>query len=78
MAWKELKKGAFDASENSNIMNIKYPLVSFLLVFVCGCAPEIGSDAWCESMVDKDKGDWSTNEATEFARSCIFKDYSED
>lgn len=41
------------------------------------CAPEVGSDAWCEDMVEKPKGDWSANEAAEFARSCVFKSYED-
>jgi len=43
-----------------------------------GCAPEVGSDEWCEDMADKAKGDWTANEATEFARSCIFKSYDDE
>lgn len=42
------------------------------------CAPEVGSDAWCEDMADKPKGDWSTNEALEFAENCVFKSYDDD
>jgi len=44
--------------------------VALLLV---ACAPEVGSDAWCEDMDEKAKGDWSTNEATEYAKSCVFR-----
>ena len=49
-------------------------------IFLCvavltACAPEIGSDAWCEDMAEKSKGDWTANEASEFAKSCIFKKY---
>jgi hypothetical protein len=44
---------------------------------LCACAPEVGSDAWCEDMVEKPKGDWSANEAAEFARSCVFKSYDD-
>ena len=49
-----------------------------LLLLMCGCAPEVGSDAWCEAKVEKDKGDWTTNEASEFAGNCIFKNYDTD
>ena len=42
------------------------------------CAPEVGSDAWCEDMADKPKGDWSTNEALAFAESCVFKSYDDE
>ena len=36
-----------------------------------GCAPEVGSPRWCEAMKDKPRGDWSANEALEFARNCV-------
>jgi len=38
---------------------------------LAACSPEVGSPEWCEDMKKKDKGDWSTNEATDFAKSCI-------
>lgn len=36
------------------------------------CAPEVGSPRWCEAMREKARGDWTANEALEFARSCVF------
>ena len=33
--------------------------------------PEVGSERWCEQMRDKPRGDWTANEALEFARSCV-------
>jgi hypothetical protein len=36
------------------------------------CAPEVGSRAWCEAMDEKSKGDWTANEATEYAKNCLF------
>ena len=44
-----------------------------LLTALAACAPEVGSEAWCEAMDEKPKGDWTANEATEYAKSCIFK-----
>lgn len=38
-----------------------------------GCTPEIGSDQWCTNLKEKPKGDWSMNEATDFAKHCIIK-----
>ena len=35
------------------------------------CSPEVGSEDWCEDMKEKPKGDWSANEAADFARHCI-------
>jgi len=37
------------------------------------CSPEVGSKAWCDDMDAKPKGDWSANEATDYAKNCIFK-----
>lgn len=48
-------------------------LAGMLLLALAGCAPEIGSDAWCANMKAKPKGDWSTNEAVDFAKHCILK-----
>jgi len=42
-----------------------------LSFFVIGCT-EVGSEEWCEDMKQKDKGDWTANEATDFAKHCIF------
>lgn len=56
------------------------PLIVALAVtaLLAACEPEVGSDEWCEDMVDKPKGDWTANEAAEFAGSCIFKNYDEE
>jgi hypothetical protein len=53
-------------------------LLLVLVSVLAACAPEVGSDAWCEDMVETPKGDWSTNDATEFAKSCVFKSYDDD
>ena len=47
-------------------------------IFLAACAPEVGSDAWCEDMDEKAKGDWSTNEAKEYANSCVFRTSNDD
>ncbi|MBT7952208.1 MAG: DUF3012 domain-containing protein [Gammaproteobacteria bacterium] len=51
-----------------------------LYIFICfsclslnACAPEVGSEGWCKNLKEKPKGDWSTNEATDFAKHCLFK-----
>ncbi|MFQ3207530.1 MAG: hypothetical protein ACI9IT_001688 [Glaciecola sp.] len=47
--------------------------VASLLVLLSGCAPEVGSKEWCAALDEKAKGDWSTNEATDYAKHCLFK-----
>ena len=47
-------------------------IVLFAAVFLlAGCAPEVGSKAWCESMKEKPKGDWSASEAGDFTKHCL-------
>jgi hypothetical protein len=40
---------------------------------VGACAPEVGSDAWCEQLADQPAGDWSVNQAADFAAHCLVK-----
>ena len=44
-----------------------------VLLSLAACAPEVGSDKWCANMKAKPKGDWSVNEAADYAKHCIFK-----
>ena len=43
-------------------------------VALTGCTPETGSKDWCQMMKEKPSGDWTANEATEYAKNCIFSD----
>jgi len=43
------------------------------LVLMSACAPEVGSPRWCEAMRDQPRGDWTANEALEYARHCIIE-----
>lgn len=36
------------------------------------CAP-VGSEAWCRKMKNKAKGDWTANEASDYAKHCLFR-----
>ncbi|HEY5636013.1 MAG TPA: DUF3012 domain-containing protein [Burkholderiales bacterium] len=47
--------------------------LALFTLFLAGCAPEVGSDKWCANLKAKPKGDWSLNEATDFARHCVLK-----
>ncbi|HSG66581.1 MAG TPA: DUF3012 domain-containing protein [Gammaproteobacteria bacterium] len=46
--------------------------VALLALGISACAPDVGSEAWCEAMDDKPKGDWTANEAADYARHCLF------
>ena len=60
------------------IKKVAWVLSLAAAVFLAACAPEVGSDAWCEDMDEKAKGDWSANEATEYAKSCVFRKSNDD
>jgi hypothetical protein len=48
-------------------------LSGMLLLALTACAPEIGSEKWCANLKAKPKGDWSSNEAVDYAKHCILK-----
>lgn len=48
-------------------------LVALAGLLLAGCAPEVGSKKWCKAMEAKPKGDWTANEAKDFAKHCLFK-----
>lgn len=47
-------------------------LASALVALAAACEPEVGSKDWCDDMKDKPKGEWTANEAADFAEHCIF------
>jgi len=55
----------------TKIINVTFTLV--LLVSITACAPEVGSDTWCKAMQETPKGDWSMNDAGDYAKHCILK-----
>ena len=57
-------------------MKLKIVLIMIITLsapVLSGCAPEVGSEAWCKKMGEKAKGDWTANEAGEYAKNCVFK-----
>jgi hypothetical protein len=46
--------------------------LTFMLFGLAACAPEVGSEKWCQNMENKPKGDWTANEATDYAKHCLF------
>ena len=48
-------------------------VVTFSIGLLLGaCSPKVGSPEWCKDMKENPKGDWSSNEAAEFAKNCLF------
>ena len=47
-------------------------IVPLLSVFVlAACGEKIGSDAWCSKMEEKDKGDWTIEQAGDYTKYCV-------
>jgi hypothetical protein len=46
-------------------------LLSIAALGLAACEPEVGSKEWCETMKEKPKGDWTANEAADFAKNCV-------
>jgi hypothetical protein len=46
-------------------------LLTFAVAPLTACSPEVGSKEWCEDLKAKPKGDWSANEAADFAKHCV-------
>ena len=57
---------------NAKLVN-RSALLGALVFVLAACAPEVGSDAWCEDMKEKPKGEWTANEAADFTKHCVFK-----
>ena len=62
---------ALEPQKESQAM-LRNALIALAMVATVGCA-EVGSERWCKKMEDKPKGDWTANEATDYAKHCIFR-----
>ena len=56
-------------------MEIRMKKILFLglvLTQLIACSAEVGSDEWCKNLDEKPKGDWTANEAKDYAKHCVF------
>jgi len=70
-----LSRAGSQMKRQASLTKRTYLALSLALVAaaLCACSPKVGSEAWCRAMSDKPKGDWTVNEAADFAKSCIIK-----
>ena len=47
-------------------------LLVMLAALTSACSPEIGSEAWCQSLKQKDNGDWTGRELKDYTKHCLF------
>lgn len=57
--------------EKGKVMK-KLSLIISIMLLTTACAPEVGSEEWCEQLKEKPKGDWTATEAKDFTKHCIF------
>ena len=53
----------------------KLTAISFAAMFLVACAPEVGTEKWCNKMDDTPKGDWTVNDGKAYAEYCILGNY---
>ncbi len=46
-------------------------LAILFCLLALSCSPAVGSEAWCKKMNETPKGDWSANEAADYAKHCV-------
>jgi hypothetical protein len=52
---------------------IRVTLLLVATLLLTACEPEVGTKAWCEMMDKKPKGDWSFNDAGDYAKHCVVR-----
>ncbi len=57
------------------LLSISFALL--LLASFSGCTAEPGTKAWCDNMKNKDKGEWTADEAGTFTKHCVLGNYKE-
>jgi hypothetical protein len=50
---------------------LRTALLSVFIIGLSGCSHKVGSEAWCQDLKDKPRGDWTLNETADFAKFCL-------
>lgn len=58
---------------DSGLKPLTAAALAAVLLVLSACSAEVGSDQWCTDMKNKPKGDWTSNEAADFAKHCLLK-----
>ena len=40
---------------------------------VAACSPAVGSEEWCNDLKQQPQGEWSVNEAADYAKHCLLR-----
>jgi len=41
-----------------------------MVLVLSACSPSVGSEGWCEDMINKAQGEWSPKDALSFSADC--------
>ena len=58
---------------NRILNRVASSVVLLVGIATLACAAEVGSERWCKQMDEKAKGDWSANEAVDYAKHCVLR-----
>ncbi len=51
---------------------MNYKLLLILSALLCtACCPDVGSEAWCEKLKEKPKGEWTLDETGSYGKHCL-------
>ena len=46
-------------------------VIVLTVAVTAGCAPKVGSEAWCEDLAETPKGEWTANAAAAYTKHCV-------
>lgn len=52
-------------------MKIAVLSTALLALVVSACTPKLGTQAWCDQLQAKPKGDWTANQAADYVKHCV-------
>lgn len=55
-----------------NSLRLRNSLLICAVTILAACTPEVGSEKWCAMLDAKEKGDWTINQAKDYAKHCLF------
>ena len=61
-----------ESFERKGFHVIRIFIAALIITLTAACSSEVGSEAWCEDLKEKDKGEWTLDETAEYAKSYIF------
>ena len=52
-------------------MKLRLTIALLFAFALSACGEQVGSDAWCEKLEQKDKSDWTMEEAGDYTKYCV-------